>query len=68
MIAATKPPQQATPRTLDVYLGFEIRQHPDGTLVAIPAGWTHRDATVLEARDLPTLRMRIWSWWHRLLD
>ena len=68
MIAATKPPQETQRRMLDVYLGFEIHPHGDESFVAIPAGWVHRVAVVLEARTLPILRMRIWSGWHRLLD
>ena len=68
MMTATKTkPDELTP-PVDVYLGFEIRRHSDASFVAIPLGWTHRDAAVLEAQDLPTLRKRIWSWWHRLLD
>ena len=56
------------PKTIDVYLGFEIVQQDDTTFVAIPRGWTSVRLTILEAGDLPTLRQRIWSWWHRLLD
>ncbi len=68
MITSTNPAREAQPRTLDIYLGFEIHQHGDASFVAIPSGWVHRDAVVLEASSLPLLRMRIWNWWHRLLD
>lgn len=56
------------PQTVDTYLGFEIRQITDDAFVAFPLGWTHRDVTLLEAADLPAIRKRIWSWWHRMLD
>jgi hypothetical protein len=68
MIAATKPMNKAELGIVDVYLGFEIRQESDNCFVAIPTGWTHRDAALLEAHDLPSLRKMIWGWWHRLLD
>lgn len=68
MITATKPITDAQSAPVDVYLGFEIRRHSDGAYVAIPTGWTHRDAALLEAADLPALRKKIWGWWHRLLD
>jgi hypothetical protein len=67
MTALTKLPVQK-PQQVDVYLGFEILQHGEDSYVAIPRGWTHVDAKILEAEDLPALRKRIWSWWHRLLD
>jgi hypothetical protein len=56
------------PQTVDTYLGFEIRKITDDAFVAFPLGWTHRDVTLLEAPNLPTLRKRVWAWWHRLLD
>jgi hypothetical protein len=68
MVAATKPAEETRSRVIDVYLGFEIRQHATDSFVAIPAGWSHPDIVLLEASDLPALRKRIWGWWHRLLD
>lgn len=59
---------ESPPQKVDVYLGFEIHQTADGTYVAFPIGWNHKDITLLEAGDLPQLRKRIWSWWHRFLD
>jgi hypothetical protein len=56
------------PKSMDVYLGFEIIRQSDTTYVAIPRGWTHVQVTILEGRDLPLIRKRIWSWWHSLLD
>ena len=66
MIAATK--SQTPPQVVDFYLGFEIRQSTDGTLVALPRGWSHQEMAMLEAPDMPAMRKRIWGWWHRLLD
>jgi hypothetical protein len=48
------------PRYGDSYLGFEIRTQ-NGCYVATPAGWT---GEVLLAESLPTLRLKIWRWWH----
>jgi len=62
------PQTQALPRTIDRYLGFEIRQLAEDTFVAFPQGWSHPAVVLLEARDLPTLRKRVWAWWHHLLD
>ena len=47
MITATK--SQTLPQTVDVYLGFEIRQLAEDALVAIPRGWSHQDIAMLEA-------------------
>lgn len=67
MIAQVKS-KPAFPHTVDVYLGFEIIQKDDKTFVAIPRGWTQGKVAVLQATDLPTMRKRIWAWWHHLLD
>jgi hypothetical protein len=67
MIAQLKS-KTAFPLTVDVYLGFEVIQKNDTTFVAIPRGWTQVQVTVLQAADLPSMRKRIWAWWHNLLD
>ena len=66
MLAA--PKTLALPRALDSYLGFEIRHSAEDSYVAFPQGWSHAGLVLLEAADLPTLRKRIWAWWHRPLD
>ena len=67
-MTATQNVAAPLPQTVDTYLGFEIRQMADDSFVAIPTGWSHRDIAVIEAADMPTMRKRIWSWWHRFLD
>jgi hypothetical protein len=71
MTAAQKevPEMQATvnqikeaPVTSDVYLGYEIRLQ-DGGLVATPQGWR---GEVLIADTMPTMRRKIWRWWHQV--
>ena len=66
MVVQTKAPA-ARPQTVELYLGFLITQEDEMYFVATPSGWTHSGA-ILEASDLPTLRKRIWVWWHRPLD
>jgi len=66
MLATTK--SATTPNTIDLYLGFEIHQSADDTLVAFPHGWSYREGIRLEAANLPAIRRSIWNWWHRLLD
>jgi hypothetical protein len=46
----------------DSYLGFGIK-HQDGCYVATPVGWT---GEVLLAESMPTMRRKIWRWWHQL--
>ncbi|MFQ5600469.1 MAG: hypothetical protein ACE5G2_07940 [Candidatus Krumholzibacteriia bacterium] len=58
----------ASPRPIDVYLGFEIFEEEEGGFVAVPQGWADGGGKELEASDLPALRKRIWHWWHDLLD
>jgi hypothetical protein len=57
---------EASPQTIEVYLGFRITQQGAG-FFALPEGWS-RSGAVLEAADLPTIRMRIWRWWHQVRD
>jgi hypothetical protein len=49
-----------TSRLEDEYLGFGIRL-VDGLYVAAPMGWT---GEVIVADTMPTLRRKIWRWWH----
>ena len=67
-MTATTKIEAPLPHAVDTYLGFEIRQISDATFVAFPLGWAHKDVTLLEASYLPSMRKRIWSWWHRFLD
>ena len=60
-VVETKTPQVRS-QAIEVYLGFRITPHSAG-LLAIPEGWS-RYGAVLEAADLPTIRKRIWRWWH----
>jgi len=46
----------------DTYLGFKIVPFGLGFL-ARPYGWPGGD---LQANDLPTLRKKIWAWWHHV--
>jgi len=46
----------------DAYLGFGIKVQ-DGCYVATPVGWT---GEVLLAESMPTLRRKIWRWWHQV--
>lgn len=48
---------------LDAYLGFEIRVEEGGRHVA---NAKFGRETVLEAYSLPSLRKRIWQWWHHV--
>jgi hypothetical protein len=49
-------------KAIDNYLGYSI-QEISGWYLAIPCGWV---GEVLEAGDLPHLRLKIWRWWHQL--
>ena len=63
------PVMQATLQTVkretpyeDSYLGFGIKVQ-DGSYIATPVGWT---GEVLLAESMPTMRRKIWRWWHQL--
>lgn len=58
----------AAPKPVDVYLGYEIYEETTDLFIARPQGWAEGDRDQIEAEDLPTLRKRIWKWWHNLLD
>ncbi len=55
-------------RPVDVYLGFEIYQEAEDRFVAVPQGWAGGEENQLHAPDLPSLRKKIWDWWHNILD
>ncbi len=47
-------------KPVDMYLGFAIFCR-DGQYVAEPTAWIGEP---LIAEDLPTVRKKIWRWWH----
>lgn len=57
---ATVNPRVENPTLADEYLGYAIKNQ-DGCYVATPMGW---NGEVLLADNLPTLRRKIWRWWH----
>lgn len=57
---ATAQKTEREARHEDSYLGFAIQEHED-CFIATPKGWT---GEILLAESLPTLRRKIWRWWH----
>jgi len=51
-----------TQKPADEYLGYRI-QLQDGSYVAMPLGW---NGEVIVAETLPTVRRKIWRWWHQV--
>jgi hypothetical protein len=51
-------------KAIDKYLGYSI-QEISGWYLAIPCCWA---GEVLEAGDMPHLRLKIWRWWHQMSD
>ena len=63
MQAVLKDPKNQG-KAIDQYLGYSI-QEVSGWYLAIPCGWV---GEVIEAGDMPHLRLKIWRWWHQLGD
>ena len=52
--------EQNTPVIHESYLGFRVEE-VWGCFIAIPDGWKGRK---IFAGSLPSLRRKIWLWWH----